>query len=53
MQIAEDSQCLERLGRRSLKIIEDRNVEAAAEGVVDAAAVAVGPARWARVEPAA
>ena len=40
----------ERFGRRSLEIIEDWNVEAAAQGLVDAVAAAVGPVRWARAQ---
>ena len=50
VQIAEDSKLRERFGRRSLEIIEDWNVEAAAQGLVDAVAAAVGPVRWARAQ---
>jgi glycosyltransferase involved in cell wall biosynthesis len=46
LQIAEDSELRGRLGRRSLEIIQDWNVEAAARGIVDAVRAAVGPARW-------
>jgi glycosyltransferase involved in cell wall biosynthesis len=52
VQMAEDSKLREQFGRRSLEIIEGQNVEAAARGVVAAVAAAVGPARWARAEPA-
>jgi glycosyltransferase involved in cell wall biosynthesis len=53
VQLGEDSRLRQKLGRRSLEIIEDWNVEAAAQGIIDAVVAAVGPARWARAEPAA
>ena len=51
VQMAEDSKLRERLGRRSLEIIEDWNLDLAARGLGDAVAAAVGPARWARAQP--
>jgi hypothetical protein len=49
--MAEDSKLRERLGRRSLEIIEDWNLDLAARGLGDAVAATVGPARWARAQP--
>jgi glycosyltransferase involved in cell wall biosynthesis len=52
VRIAEDPELRERLGRRSLEIIADWNLEGAARGIVNAVAAAVGPARWSRAQPA-
>jgi glycosyltransferase involved in cell wall biosynthesis len=52
VRIAEDPELRERLGRRSLEIIADWDVEGAAQGIVNAVAAAVGPARWSRAQPA-
>jgi glycosyltransferase involved in cell wall biosynthesis len=52
VRIAGDPELRERLGRRSLEIIADWQVEGAAQGIVDAVAAAVGPVRWSRAQPA-
>jgi glycosyltransferase involved in cell wall biosynthesis len=52
VRIAEDPELRERLGRRSLEIIADWDVNDAARGIVNAVATAVGPVRWSRAQPA-
>lgn len=52
LRLAEDPELRERLGRTSLEVIAEWDLEGAAQGIVNAVAAAVGPARWARAQPA-
>jgi glycosyltransferase involved in cell wall biosynthesis len=51
VRLAEDPELRQRLGRESIKVVEGCSVDAAAQGIVEAVAAAVGPERWMRAQP--